>query len=541
MEISYPQQLSGEITNDELTTFLKNLTDEDLFKERRAAADKKQEQWSIEEWRELRRLAKHNLFFLCYGVLGGTRLSTNLHGNLCTWLQSTDNEQFREVLLPRGHFKSTVVTVGDGIRIALPDDSGSSPWPRNLGTNVRVAIAHEIEKQASKFLGNRTAQFMSNPTLMALFPECIPTPRIQTINTTQLELPRTSIWTEATFEAFNVGARSQGRHYNFLKLDDLIGDLARDSPIVMQGAKDWFDNIQAFFSRFAVDHFDLIGTRWSLDDLYAHAHKNYGEQLKKYIRGVEEKDKEGNRITIFPEEFTTDKLTILRKNSKVFNAQYANDPLAGASEFEQGWKVFFEWDGQNSVRFTGEKAGVVNLSACDIVILIDPATVGDSGYIITAGDSSDNIFVIKAKRHSWKPPEMVNELFLDVQRWNPRLVVIESVLFSEVFQHWIIREQSFRDIRFRIEPAKTRQKSKDSRVRGLSNFFQAKHIFFHASQTDLIEEFDQFGAKTEYHLLDALAYGPEFWRRGRVIQRMGDEAKKMVSDRDVVTGYSKYI
>lgn len=530
---------SFNLTNDDLTTYLTNLTDESLLKERQKEAEKRVSGYTTEEWNELRRLAKTDLFFLTYGVLGYKRLSTNLHGHLCTWLEKTDDCQFREILLPRGHFKSTVVTLGDTVRIVLPDVAGNSPWPRNLGPNCRVAIAHEIEKQAAKFLGNITGHFMSNPVLMGLFPECVPTPRVQTINTTQLEIPRTEIWTEATIEAFNVGARGQGRHYNFLKLDDLIGDAARDSPTIMASAKDWFDNIQSFFSTFATDHFDLVGTRWALDDLYAHAHTNYGIQLKKYIRGVEEKGPDGKKHAIFPEEFTHSKLEILRKNAKVFNAQYANDPLVGASEFEQDWKVFYEWTGQNTLQFSG---GAVSISACDIVILIDPATVGESGYIITAGDARDNIFIIKAKKHAWKPPELVNELFLDVQRWQPRLVVIESVLFSEVFQHWIIREQSFRDTRFRIEPGKTKQKAKGFRIRGLSNFFSAKHIFFHASQTELIEEFDTFGAVDDekQHLLDALAYGPEFWRRGRAIQRAGEIAKEMVSERDVVTGYSKY-
>lgn len=527
-------------SNDDLTDYLKNLTDESILKERQKAAEKAVQGYTTEVWHELRRRAKHDLFFLSYGVLGFKKLSINLHGHLSTWLQGTDHEQFREVLLPRGHYKSSVVTISDSIRIVLPDDAGIAPWPRNLGTNCRVAITHEIEKMASKFLGSITGHFMSNPTLMGLFPECVPVPRVQVINTTQLELPRTEIWTEATIEAFNVGTRGQGRHYNFLKLDDLIGDAARDSITIMAAAKDWFDNIQAFFSSFSVDHFDLIGTRWALDDIYAHAEHVYGKLLRRYVRGVEEKDKNGNRVTIFPEEFTSEKLAILRKNQKVFNAQYANNPLAGASEFEQGWKKFYEWDGENTVKFSG---GRVNLSSCDIVVLIDPAMVGDAGFIITAGDAYDNIFILKAKKHNWKPPELINELFLDVQRWQPRIVVIEAVLFSELFQHYIISEQARRDIRFRIEPVSSRQKAKEARVRGLSPFFQANHIYMHSTQTDLLDEFDTFGARKGIHLLDALAYGPEFWKRGAAIRRAGEIADGLMdrnTGRDVLTGYSQY-
>lgn len=516
---------------------LENLTDKQLLKERQKKAEDAMSGLTHDEWKALRRRAKADLFFLCYGVLGYKKLSTQLHGHLCTWLESTDNDQFREILLPRSHYKSTVVTIGDSIRIALPDDSGDSYWPRSLGTNVRLVIGHETSDMAGRFLGSITGHFMSNTTLMGLFPECVPTPRVQKINSLELELPRTEIWSEPTFDTMGVGARSQGRHYNFMKLDDLFGKEAAESATVRASTYDWFDNIQAFFSAFAIDHFDLVGTRWAHDDLYAHAHHQYGKLLKKYIRGVEETGDDGIRRTIFPEEFPIEKLAILKRNPKVFNAQYANNPSEGSSEFEQSWKRFYNWEGENSISYADGKR--INLSTCDIVILYDPAMNGKGGYCITANDNNDNIYILKAKKAVWKPPEFVAELFMDVIRWNPRIVVIESVLFSELYQHWIIREQAMRGVRFRIEPAKTRNRTKESRVRGLSNFFAAGHIYFHQSQADLIEEFNSFGATKDYHILDALAYGPEYWRRGKAIERAGEVANNMMNGRDLITGYSK--
>src|SRR4051812_46485780 len=60
-----------------------------------------------------------------------------------------------------------------------------------------------------------------------------------------------------------VGGKSQGRHYDYLKLDDLIGDKARDSKAEMQTAKDWIDNIQAFFTEFT-------RARWILSERVGH-------------------------------------------------------------------------------------------------------------------------------------------------------------------------------------------------------------------------------------------------------------------------------
>ena len=514
---------------------LENLLDEDNLKKRQYAAEEAVKGYSVDEWKYMRWRAKNDPFFLATGVLGFNKLSVNLHGHLCNWLTSTDNEQFRGILLPRAHYKSTIATITDSIRIALPDDAGDCVWPRNLGPNVRLVIGHEVDAMASRFLGQIQQHFMSNPILMGLFPECVPIPRKQRINTHELELPRSELWAEPTFDTFGVGARSQGRHYNFLKLDDLFGTEARDSATVRASVYDWFDNIQAFFSSFNIDHIDLVGTRYAFDDLYSHAMEQYGGLMKWYIRGVEETNSEGKRVAIFPEEFSQEKLAVLRRNPKIFNAQFANDPTEGGAEFEQRWKKFYEWE--NESRIKPELGPSVNVGELDKVIFIDPAMNGNSGYTITGGDGRDRQFILKAKQHTWKPPELVNELFLDVIKWQPRIVVIEAVLFSELFQHYIISEQAIRGIRFRIEPAKTRNRTKEHRVRGLSNYFSNGSIFFHPSQADLIEQYDKFGAIKEYHILDALAYGPEFWRKGRSIARKGSDN---LLDRDVFTGYSNY-
>lgn len=516
---------------------------DDIYRNQKVA-EKKFEGLSTDEYNHLRRMAKVNLFFLATGVLGYNKLSPNLHGHLCRWMYDTRERQFREILLPRGHYKSTIATISDSVQIILPDVSGVAEWPRNLGTNCRLLICHETHDSAARFLYSVQSHFMSNPTLMGLFPECVPNPRKHRINRYELELPRTEIWSEPTIDTMGVGGRNQGRHYNYIKFDDLIGDKARDSATEMQAAKDWFDNVQSFFSTFAKDKFDLIGTRWAFDDLYSHVHKNYGDLLTKYIRGVEERDpKTGERRTIFPEEFPIEKLQILRLNRKVFSAQYANDPAEGASEFDQSWKRFYNWYGVNRVVLNkGEEKEIINCRDLDIVTLIDPAMQGNAGFIVTGVDHKNRVFVLDAQKREWKPPELVDLLFKSVMRWQPRVVGIENVLFSGLFQHWLDREMSVRGIRFAIVPLKTGNKQKEARVRGLANYFSAGQIYFNLGQQDLIEEFDTFGASEDIHMLDALAYGPELWKPGLSPdkwKKYKEAELNLLKGRDVHTGYSE--
>lgn len=529
----------------------------------RRLADTRYSSFTQEEISHLRRKAKTNLFFLAAGILGYTKLTKGLHLEICKWNKSTLAEQFRLKLLPRSHYKSTLDTISDSIQIILPDDFGDQPYPRNLGTNCRLLISHETSEAASRFLNSITQHFCTNPLLMGLFPECVPNPRQQKINKLELELPRSAIWSEPTIDTVGVAGKSQGRHYNFIKCDDIYGAAARDSKAERESTILWVDNLQSLLISPRTDHIDFIGTRWAHDDAYAHIKKVYGDRLKEYIRSCEEDEinekgkKTGKKIPIFPEEFSPESLQILKKNRVVWNAQYANNPYEGGSRFQEEWLRYYNWTDprrkKELIIFTGredEPTRKVNVGELDVVILIDPAMVGLSGIVVTGTDDKMNIYVLDAIKKELETPEFVNLLFELVQRWNPRLVVIEKVLFSGLYEHYLPAEMILRGRSFKIEQVTTGKAEKDARVMGLSNYFAAGQIYFNQGMIDLIEEFREFGASSNYHMLDAMAQGTKKTREGRPIWRaavkmdrinMYKEAEnKLLEGRDPVTGYGSY-
>lgn len=509
----------------------------------RRRADEKLGGLTDQQVKELRIEAKHNLFFLSYGLLGFNKLSKNLHGDVCRFLRNTIEDQYRLILLPRSHFKSTVATISDTISIILPDDAKTAPYPRNLGPNARVLLAHEVATSASGFLSGIQSHFLTNEWIVGLFPECVPDLRKQKVNATELELPRNAHWNEPTVSTMGTGAKKQGAHFDFIKADDLIGEEARDSDTLMNAAIQWVDNLQSYLITPKTDHIDFIGTRWKIKDVWSHIIATYGDQLKVYHRAVEEKDANGVKQPIFPEQFTTNSLKILRKNPKVWTAQYMNDPKEGSNEFKPEWKRFFEWKNRRILATTPAEDINHDIGDLDKIIFIDPAVNGEAGFLVTGMDRRKNVFCLDAQRKVWQPPDMVDLIFSSVLKWNPRIVVIENVLFSVLFEHWLYSEMQKRNIRFRIEGARTKQQQKDMRVRGLANYFSAGQIFFNITQEDLIEEYDTFGAGSDYHILDALAYGPAFWKipvRKEAILSKEEAIKKVMAGRDVVTGYSSY-
>lgn len=517
----------------------------------RSVAEKQYDHLSQEDIYELRRACKTDLLFLLHAILGYKKVSPNLHGHMCAWTARTAWEQFRMGLLPRSHFKTTVWTIGESLQNALTCDKGLEvAYPRNFGPDIRILLGHETQGPpggSSRFLYEITSHVCSNPTLMGLFPELVPKPRVQRMNTFELELPRQGHWAEPTFDTIGVGGRSQGRHYDMIKLDDIFGDKARDSKAEREALIMWFDNIQAFLVSLKAGHIDLVGTRWSLDDVYNHAMKTYGPKLIKYIRRVLEKNPvTGVLEPIFPEEFTLESLSILRKNARIWSAQYVNDPHEGLAEFNPNWKRWFYWSGPGRISaFVASQQTPLTLSVRDLdrVILIDPSVSLAPGIIVTGTDERNRKFVLEAIKKPMNPPQFIDALFKLVQKWNPRIVSIEEVVFSALYKPWLEREMRTRNQRFSIYGYKPpRNKIKIERVRALSNNFAAGEIFFHDSQSDLIEEFDNFGSTDDYHLLDALAQGLEVWRAGTNAQTEAKrklEESQLLDDRDPLTGYSK--
>ncbi len=391
-------------------------------------AKKRRDALDEDEIRELRILTKTDTFFLAYSILGYTKLTTKFHGHFCSWLDKTRVERkeelpeellwlYRMTLLARSHFKSTIKTITGSVQLALPDVSEKEVYPFNLGTDIRILLGHEAHAGSQRFLYEITGHFTGNPKLIALFPECVPNPRVQRINKSELELPRTSFWAEPTFDTIGVGGRSQGRHYDYIKLDDIFGDKARDSRVERESLIQWFDNIQSFLIELKTSHIDMIGTRYSVDDVYAHIMEVYGKRLVKYIRRVEEFSEEtGKAEPVFPEHFPSESLDILRKNKKVWAAQYANDPHEGLAEFDLAWKRFYSRTPIHPVNALTPYGSLRwRLRDLDILIMNDPAVTKTPGIIVTGTDKFMNIFILETVKREMSPMEFVETQFSLVQ------------------------------------------------------------------------------------------------------------------------------
>ncbi len=526
-------------------------------------AEAKARDWSSGDIEFLRRRCKNDLFFLCAGPLEYTRLSPTFHGDLTGWIQRQWGAQYRLLLLARGHYKTTVETIGDSIQMALPNVSESPHHPYCLGTNVKILIAHEVRETAADFLYEITAAFTKKPMLMALFPECVPRRNVERLNKWQLELPRTEHPKEATFSTIGSGGAAQGGHYNWLKLDDLVGEKARDSETIMGRTLTWFDNINSLLTELEVDGWTLTGTRWAYSDVYSHAMERYGLDvensvtnclspkdiernaqglLRVYARGAIERGK-----PVFSEQFSLEKLRVLRKNKLVWAAQYANNPMeSGLQEFVWPLKFYNVDSGGNIKVHTGDSSFKRYKSDLDICVFTDPSmgetkTADETGIVVTGTDRRSNIFILETVKKRLRPPEYIDELYRLNFKYRPRVMTIEEVNFSGIYKYWLDDKSKETRVHLPIRPYKPgNQRTKDGRIRGLAHLFASGQVYCFEGMHDFRDEYEQFPMGKGKHLLDALAQGPEFWQDGvseSDIEHQMEVANEVINSRSILTGY----
>jgi len=539
-----------------------DLSDEKTLSKKRAEAEDQFKDLSSDNIRFMKAWAKKDLFFLTNTILEYDLLSSKLHKSYCKWKESTRGKQYRMELMPRGHYKTTI-NIGESVQIALPNtDNAVTEYPWTLESNVKILLSHETEKGASRALYEIAEAFMSKPMMLAFFPECIPTRRKQRINTLELELPRTTHWKEPTFDVIGAGGAAQGRHYHRLKLDDLIGEKARDSQTIMSGVLEWFDNVNSLLTRSKIDGWDLIGTRWAMFDVYSHALETYGLDRESSVVNAfdmnKERIEEGILVAyarsaieegkiIFPEEFSMKQYRILMKNRKVWASQYVNNPLDSAlTEFSAKWLKFYNVASNGDlIVFEGESSRRVRPDTLDRVVLIDPSMGEDedsdeTGIVVTGTDHHNNVYILETIRERLKPHQLIQKMFELNSRWYPRVFSVEEVNFSAIYRYWFEQECQRLGINPQVHGYKTKQRKKESRVKVLGPLGIAGQLYCLEGMHELREEWERFGVIKKFHLLDALAQGPEVWNAGEMEEDVREKEKyfeNAMKLRSAQTGY----
>lgn len=454
---------------------------------------------------DLRNQALSSTYFMAKAVLGFKDLVPGFHGEMCRFIESPATRKLG--LAPRDHLKTSVWTIADTVRRIAADP------------NIRILLGNETATNASHFLRRIEAVFERNEVFRWLFPELIPDfSKTKKWSETEMLVPRSEDYPESTVEAIGVGGAVVSRHYNLIKLDDLVGKEASESDEVMRKTIDWYLYCESLLVR-PTDEIHTYGTRWSYHDLYRWI-ETHEPDCEMFHRSAI--DAEGN--TLWPERFDSSTLEKIRTKigSFKFSCQYLNKPFdPEAASFHDSWLRYWAWAGRGEEGdadvLLPEAGSSFRLGDLRRFMRVDPAISERAGAarsaIIVDGVKADGRkFVLEAWAKRCQPFEMIEKIFEFNARYDCESVGFESVAYQRILKPILESEAERRGIWLNIIELKPDSRErKENRIRGLQPELERGNIWIRRDMEDLIAEYQQFPVGATVDLLDALAYGPHQW------------------------------
>jgi hypothetical protein len=467
----------------------------------------------------LRRRCKTDPYFLGKGILGYNQIEEGAHAALCSFLVNESRNR-RLVLMPRGHLKTTLCTITDSIRLSLRDP------------NVRILIQNEVFDNASLMLQELQGHWEKGVMLRQLFPELVPS-RFSGPGTdwskVACSINRTANFKESTYTASGSGGSPQSQHFNVIKVDDIIGEKAKESDARMDEAKRWVDAMRPLLDRLD-DQIDFYGTRKTLNDVYAHIEKTYGDNLAIFFREPFE-----NGEPIFSKMPREELTKIMLETPEVWAYDYMNNPIGkGGLDWGQGvLRNYSISDNLEWITLQHHLTGQLvrwHRTELDIVLTVDPNSgklhAQDKPAIVVAGCTPDDqIVVLETWAERVQPDPLVQKIFDLYLKWRPRTVGIENAGTANTMYYF--EKKCFEEgYGVSITELKPENREKESRIRSaMDTPIKARRIYVLPHQTGLIGQVQLFPQLSVHNWdeLDALAYVPRLARKGQAIKDQHDE------------------
>lgn len=492
---------------------------------------------------ELRRAALESTYFMAKSVLGFKDLTPKLHWEMCKWIEN--GRTHKHGVVPRDHLKTSIWTITDTARRAVRDP------------NIRILLGNETATNASHFLRRIEAIWDRNQLFRWLFPEVIWWDEAKRGKWSEVEMviPRSNDYNESTIESIGVGGAVVSRHYNLIKLDDLVGKDASESAEVMKKTLDWYQYAESLLDHPVLSEIQNFGTPWALFDLHQWILKNE-QDIDVFFRGCYDKD--GNPI--WSERFSPAALDRIKRKIGFFkfSCQYLckpHDPDSGG--FDERDLRYWSWvNGFVSPR-SGDDRARIDPGTFRYYIRVDPAISEKRGAARTAivvdglAPDGKRLFLMESWAKRCTPFEMIDRLFELDEQYNPESIGIESVAYQRILKPVIEAEAERRNRWLNIVEFKP-----DTGTRKENRIYGKLHPVFKRAQywvnpdlhEEWLDEFRQFPNGQVCDLLDATAYGDEQWEMGPLQEEEDyddwemdpdDEklAREAMATADVDTGY----
>lgn len=431
-------------------------------------------------------------------ILGWPDIYEPLHRIVCDFVQDNWQKKKLLILLPRGTFKSSIVTVGFSL------------WRIGIDPDVRINISNAVYPLAVSFLSQIKKHIQSNQKFKEVFGELY-TPSEQwredriSVSKDKLVNKEPTIW------AFGAGASSTGSHFNVALLDDLVARETIGTKEQIEKTKNYYRDVLDLVDPMPGGHRPVIviGTTWHWDDLYSWILDKRNDLLDDFevLRLPAYTGEWGKGELLFPTMLDWKALEKQKKHqgNYHFSAQYLLNPVPEENQtFKLPFPTYEETD--------------LNGIELNTFMAIDPALsegkyADYSAIVVVSVDKNNTWYIRDIWRDQVLPNELIEQIFYMDTKWRPISIALETTAYQRILQYQINDEMKKRNQFIPIKELKhsgISSSSKEDRIRSLQPRYDIKTIFHPQRQSvPLVEyledELLRFSKGTNDDIIDALA------------------------------------
>jgi predicted phage terminase large subunit-like protein len=432
--------------------------------------------------KEAARKGRDDLYYLTKYILGYDKLKPNPHCELTEFMNNS-GKRTKLILMPRGSFKSTIISVGYTIQSLIRDP------------NKTVLVSSETQSNAGNWISEIRSHFEGNERFKRLYGDWSNKGNIWKANALVIK-PRNKPKKEASITAGSLEKGTQvGQHYDLIILDDVVSMNNINSDEAIQKTIDHYKLLLSILN--PGGEIVVVGTRWGFHELYAWLQDPEGpefDQVGTFHRAAEDDDGK----LLMPEVLNREFLEQQRKTqgSYIYSCQYLNKPeQSSLNVFRKDQVQFYEKSPKGLIYF----------------LTVDPAVsmVANSDYtgiIVNGVDYYGNWFIQEAINEKLEPSALIHRIFGLVQQYQPLMcVAMEKFALEKMLKVNLLAEMEKTGIVFAIQDLETNTRiNKQARIRALQPMFENRKVFLKKEHTELFRQVVYFPQLKHDDVLDAL-------------------------------------
>ena len=402
---------------------------------------------------------------------GGSQAFGECHRDLIDWyLNDWENQDRSLILMPRGHLKSTLLTVAMCL------------WRVYQIPDIRIFVGTAVQELAKAFVREirtyledlhlirhvwnkrphvegRLVPEMERTKYKRDKMETEATDRKIIWSTKAIQVVRPGIFKEPTITVGSVGTIPTGFHFDELYLDDVVNFDNIATPEKLARVKSWIDDLICVLDPVYFDDYwaeilpkqatrfcniggkiNAVGTRYDRNDWYNELLDNEG--WAHYQRNIYQNYEDDSDGYLWHEVWNK-KVEMTKRGDMTptrFASQYLNRIIASGEIILDTAKIKYILPTQ--VTKTGP--GYLQITHNDLVatdngggiirpiLVVDPAaTIGeDSDFTcmcVGGKDRLGNLIIVDARMGKWLAEDILKNMYELLNRWNLNAATIESV------------------------------------------------------------------------------------------------------------------